>query len=347
MSNLSVEQALSRIESLEQDGNWTAAIAALSALNRDHRDTELERRIAELRIRAFDDVDWPDAKAEWPPKIEDPFPLLAGNASIPEISVDQLSATTLGGGIQHHGSLIVRDLVPQEYIASLRENIDRAMDGRKKGNSGIPIAETAPWYAPPTAMRDHKLGAGRKFVELAGGIWAADCPRAMQEIFDLYEELNLRSILHEYFGEPPCVSVRKWVLRRVGQLDGEADWHQDGSFMGAYVHSCNLWIALSHCGGELETPGIELVPRRFNEIVTTGTDGTHFDWTVGADFVREKFSDTPPVTPEFRPGDAIFFDHFNLHRTSWSPNMKHDRYAIECWFFGPSEFPEKQIPMIF
>ncbi len=221
------------------------------------------------------------------------------------------------------------------------------MAGREKGISDTTPEKTAPWYAPPKSLKDHPVGTGRQFVVKAGGIWAADSPRVMQQVFDLYEELSLHSILQEYLGEPPCVSVRKWVLRRVGKLAGESDWHQDGSFMGAYVRSCNLWIALSHCGGDLDTPGIELVPRRFNEIVATGTDGARFDWTVSIDFVREQYPDTPPVTPEFNPGDAIFFDHFNLHRTSWSPTMKHDRYAIECWFFGPSNFPEKQIPMIF
>ena len=44
------------------------------------------------------------------------------------------------------------------------------------------------------------------------------------------------------------------------------------------------------------------------------------------------------VRPIFEPGDALIFDHMNLHRTAIEPGMQHDRYAIETWFLSPSTY---------
>ena len=43
--------------------------------------------------------------------------------------------------------------------------------------------------------------------------------------------------------------------------------------MGA-VRSLDLWLSLSHCGDE--APGIDLVPRRLDELVPTGGDEATF-----------------------------------------------------------------------
>ena len=188
---------------------------------------------------------------------------------------------------------------------------------------------------------------GRKFIANTGGVWAADSPRGMFDVMELYRELQLKKLLADYFGEAPCLSVKKWVLRRVDPIAGEADWHQDGAFMGKDVHSMNLWIALSDCGGDSINPGIDLVPKRLEHIVQTGTDGARFDWTVGPEYVEKNFTDTPWIRPAFKAGDALFFDHMNLHRTAWSPTITGRRYAIECWFFAASVSAENQIPMVF
>jgi hypothetical protein len=187
---------------------------------------------------------------------------------------------------------------------------------------------------------------GRKFIAETGGVWAADSPRGLFDVMELYRQLQLKKLLTDYFGETPCVSVKKWVLRRVDPIAGEADWHQDGAFMGKDVRSMNLWIALTDCGGDSINPGIDIVPRRFDNIVQTGTDGARFDWTVGPAYVEKNFSDTPWLRPAFKAGDALFFDHMNLHRTAWSPSITGRRYAIECWFFAASASAQNQIPML-
>ncbi|MDZ7732372.1 MAG: hypothetical protein U5R31_04010 [Acidimicrobiia bacterium] len=96
----------------------------------------------------------------------------------------------------------------------------------------------------------------------------------------------------------------------------------------------------------LHSPGLDLVPQRFPEVLETGTNGAQFDWSVGPGTV-ERVARHPVVRPEFRAGDALLFDELFLHRTGVSPGMTRPRYAIESWFFAPSTYPEAQIPILF
>ena len=48
----------------------------------------------------------------------------------------------------------------------------------------------------------------------------------------LYEAHGLKELVGAYLREPPCLSVKKWVLRRSKLPVAEAGWHQDGAFMG-------------------------------------------------------------------------------------------------------------------
>lgn len=325
-------------------------IERLSALNRTERNVAHEQALIDLRVQAFQHTDWPAPSKPWPPTTSS----LAGNSKVqwheglPEISNAQLNADILANSVLQHGALLVRNLVPRDQIETLRHDIDQAVDTRNRRVAGENIAKDDPYYSPSASLNaQYKLGVGRKFIADTGGVWAADSPRGLFDVFELYRSLDLKNILAAYFGETPCVSVKKWVLRRVDPIAGEADWHQDGAFMGKDVRSMNLWIALSECGGDSINPGIDVVPHHFDHIVQTGTDGARFDWTVGPAYVEKHFADTPWVRPRFKAGDALFFDHMNLHRTSWSPSITGRRYAIECWFFAASARAENQIPMVF
>ena len=324
-------------------------IRELSEANRLSPETEIECRLADLRLRGFKQLAVSTSRhVDWPPlslqEKADPFPNTTG---IPEISLAEMSAETVAGGILHHGSIIVRGLLKSSQAQSLINDIDRVMAAQAARAAGAALTETAPWFAPPEFLSQFKLGVGRKFIADTGGIWTIDSPRTLFHLLEVYEQLGLKNLLAEYFGEAPCLSVRKWVLRRVAPLPAEPDWHQDGSFMGTQVRSANLWIALNRCGGDTNTPGIDLIPKRLNTIIKTGTHGAGYDWVVSPQLVQEQFKDTPPVRPLFEAGDAIFFDHFNLHRTAYGNNITQQRYAIECWFFALSAYPEEQIPLIF
>ena len=74
------------------------------------------------------------------------------------------------------------------------------------------------------------------------------------------------------------LSANKCTLRRV-PLTSNTDWHQDGAFLGRGIRALNVWVALTHCG--VDAPGMDLLPRRLDHIVETGTGGAIFDWAVG------------------------------------------------------------------
>ena len=170
-----------------------------------------------------------------------------------------------------------------------------------------------------------------------------EAPSVAEALLQLYEEKGLKNLVEEYLGEPPCLSVKKWVMRRSKLPVAEAGWHQDGAFMGTNINSINMWLPLNRCGGATGAPGMDVVPRRLNKIVSA--DGAQFDWSVSSSQVTDKFSDNQPLMPEFNAGDAFFFDHFFLHRTQFRDDFSKIRYAIETWFFGSSSFPKNQIPL--
>jgi hypothetical protein len=111
------------------------------------------------------------------------------------------------------------------------------------------------------------------------------------------------------------------------------------------VRALNIWLSLSHCGDV--APGLELVPRRLDGIVPTGTEGAIFDWSVSPQVASETAGEEGTVSPIFEPGDAMIFDELCLHTTGLDPRMTETRFAVETWFFGPSAFPSDYVPLAF
>jgi len=284
------------------------------------------------------------AKPPFIKKVSNPFPDIKND--IPEIDYSELTPKILAGSIQHHGALIVRNILPQTEVKTLKDGIDETFDesqrffsGKGKPAQDDPIWKSK-WFRTDLPVPGYfKKGAVTMMLE-TGSIWTFLSPTVSHRLLDVFEKVNLRKFLDKYFGGRTCVSFNKSVLRRMDPLENPADWHQDGSFMTAAIKSINLWVALSECGKGTDCPGMDFVPRRFNEIVEMGTNEAHFDWSVSQKTVREKFSDTPPITPHFNAGDGIFFDHYNLHVTSYDPSYTRKRYALETWFF-PEEFAAK------
>lgn len=307
-------------------------IAHLQQQNERQRDDAIERKLIDLRISAAP-LALSEAKAsEW--QRNSTLELTEGPHTIPEIHASELSASHVASGILNHGALIVRNLLDERTCDQLRGDIDRTFESRSAQAEGKHTGDA--WYSMPSTVPRPALPGG--------AIWAACAPRPMHTLLEIYESLGLRPILNEYLGQETMLSVKKWVLRKAEALD-PSGWHQDGAFMGSNIRSANLWISLSKCGAGTDAPGIDIVPTRLNKIVDTGTEGAPFDWSVSNLLVDTDFADTPPVTPVFNEGDAIFFDHFNLHRTSPGMHYTATRYAIECWFLGAENYPPRQIPM--
>jgi hypothetical protein len=183
----------------------------------------------------------------------------------------------------------------------------------------------------------------RSWVGDSGGVAAVDSPRGMFDMLETFDRAGLRHVIGEYLGEDPVISFQKCTLRKAEPSSG-GEWHQDGAFL-SNPRALNVWLSLSHCGDD--APGMDIVPRRLDDIAPTGTDGALFNWSVSQRIAEEQAGEAGVMRPIFERGDVLFFDDLFLHKTAADPRMPNPRYAIESWFFGPSGFPPDYAPLSF
>jgi hypothetical protein len=332
--------ALEAARHLEADGRFADAIALLTEVNRRVQNAKIERTLVDLRHRAFAHIEPEPGFPAWPVEADDVF----GPSAAPrEVTGSELTAEVARSSIVNHGCLIVRDLVPPEWVTRLTADIDRALDAARAHIAGAKTPETLAWWVPFKPTEGYSVGGGRKWIWEQGSVWAVDSPRSLFDLLELFGDIGLDRTIAEYLGETPALSVKKCTLRRV-PADTGTNWHQDGAFLGEGIRTLNVWIALSPCGDD--SPSLDVVPARMDGIVETGTDGALFDWSVGEGAVDRARGDVTTVRPRFAAGDAMLFDELFLHRTGVSPGMTKDRYTIEAWFFAPSSYPHDQIPIV-
>lgn len=339
--------ALEQSRRLAEAGRALEAIEQLNAANRVNPSAEIEVELVRLRNLAFAELGEPDSD------FAEPAAVTVGDDraddGLPAVDASALSAAVIRGALLSHGSLIVRGLVAPERAADLQAGIDRAFAGRDASIDDGAVAErTSPWYRPfePEDEYAASVSLGRGFVGKGSGIWTADSPRLLFRLLAAYEDAGMREIVTEYLGERPALSVNKGTLRRAAPKVGTEWWHQDGAFLGAGIRSLNIWLSLNDSG--VDAPGLEVVSKRLDRIVDAGTEGADFDWSV-SDAVVAREAGGAIASPIFRSGDALLFDHLNLHRTGTTAAMTKTRYATETWFFAPSAYPDpqEQVPLAF
>ncbi|MFT7048385.1 MAG: hypothetical protein ACJAZE_000772 [Halioglobus sp.] len=328
-------------------GDWESALQCLMKENARQPNSALEQQLVDLRIRAFRESSWPAPDIEWPPA-HDVLP--ASGSDLPEINPADLTVDALRSGIMGNGALVVRGLMDPHTVDRMCDNIDRTLVDRQSGGAHSDPAGQS-WYQRSTQVQGGPtqfFALGREKSSESGSVWAVDSPRVASQLMEFYHSINLPGLLNAYFAEPATLSVKKWVLRKVAPNNGsKSGWHQDGRFLGDGVRTVNLWIALTECGGQAKSPGLDIVGGKNRKIFETGTHGAPFDWTVGQGLVDELGSESPVLCPRFSPGDALFFDHYNLHRTAFGDDHTENRYALESWFFAASRAPAKQMPVYF
>ena len=272
-----------------------------------------------------------------PPPEPAPRPARVTATEVPELPAAELTGPRLREAIASRGALLVRGLLPAAQHAPLRAAIDEVLDA--DGGQG------APWFDPPPSLLEaipaRELATSRAFHRNSGSAMCAEAPAVAEHLLALYETLGLDALAAECLGDQPCLSVKKWVLRRSHTTVEEAGWHQDGAFMGAGIQSINLWLPLTDCGADTGAPGLDIIPARVDGLLHDA-DGT-FDWSVSPAFVKRELP--PQQSPRFAAGDALFFDHFFLHRTQYRPQFSRQRYAVETWFFAESRAPANQVPL--
>jgi len=329
--------ALAAADALAQDGRSLEALDLLQAAGAGSGDDAVEIRLAELRYAAFAEL--PRTGFDhWP--VDAPGVDRSGPPVVLEVPAAELTADVARRSIQSRGSLLVRGLF-RDHTARFVDAVEATFASRS-ATAADPAHASSWWRNLPLSGPEAK-SLGRYWVNGSGGMLACDSPRTLDMLFETYTSLGLRDVVAEYLGERPVLSANKCTLRRV-PLDSNTDWHQDGAFLGSGIRALNIWIALTDCG--VDSPGMDLVPRRFDAVVETGTGGAIFDWAVGPDTVTAVAPEAPPVRPEFKAGDALLFDDLYLHRTAVDPSMVRPRYAIESWFFAPTDYPEGQVPLV-
>lgn len=291
---------------------------------------------------------WADRRKAAPPP--DLFAIAPG--TLPEVSRQDLSVQTVSSAMHHYGALIVRNFFSPRDAFEFRHDIDNVLAAaasfdRAQDENGIDQLEARikAHYLPPAEDVIPNDGRSKAFLTMSGACGTFLSPRVSHKLLDQFEQLGLRSLLQGYFQDEACLSFYKSVLRRAEPLAHPAEWHQDGAFMTPGIDSLNLWVALSECGAGTNRPGMDLLPKRLTKIVKPGTNGAAFEWSVSGKSVAEHFPDTPIAQPWFGEGDAVFFDHMNLHATSSGPEFTAPRYAIETWFFPKSRCAVNQQPV--
>jgi hypothetical protein len=161
------------------------------------------------------------------------------------------------------------------------------------------------------------------------------------EMMEMFHRANLPALVRGYLGEPALITAQKTTLRKA-EPSVPGAWHQDGKFLGP-VRALNLWLSLSRCGDL--APGLDIVPRRIDHLVTTQTEEAMLDYMISQKRAEEAAGDTPIIRPIFEPGDALLFDELFMHKTGSDPSMPNPRFAIENWFFGASGFPTEYAPI--
>jgi hypothetical protein len=341
-------QTLARAEELAGQGRFLEALTCLEVVAAGGGDVEVERRLLRLRHLAFEELAAEAVQGPWPeddrevPTDDEGLAVVRGDGAAP-------SAAVVRSAIVQHGHLLVRSLLSPDRVAHLVAATDRAFEAFDAHAGGRPVEETTPWFepfipAPQFSALRHNLEPRRNQARDAGSVWIADSPRLLCELVATLTEVGLDDVVATYLGERPALSVKKCNVRRVPLDTLYADWHQDGAFLGEGIRTLNVWISLSRCGRD--SPGLDLLPKRV-ELVETGTEGSMFPWSTARAVVERVSGGTPIVRPEFEPGDVLLFDERFLHRTACEPGMTHERYAIESWFFAPSSYPARSLPLVY
>lgn len=314
-----------------------AEIERLTDANRANPDRAVERRLLRLRhVAGIRRLEAAEGGAEYPAP---DFERLPDAGELPEIAAADVTPELLRAGILRDGCLLVRGLVQRDAALAFAARIDRCFEERERADAGGSAADG--YYEEFRPEAPFSPFVARDWIKDGGGVLAADSPLLSFELTELFRAADVPRIVDGYLGEPAMISMHKTTLRKASPSVPGA-WHQDGTFMGD-VRSLNLWLSLSRCGDV--APGLDIVPRRLDQLVATQTDEAMLPIQASQAKVEEAAGDTPIIRPIFEPGDALFFDELFMHQTASDPSMPNPRFAVESWFFGASAFPADYAPV--
>ena len=333
-------ELLERANALADQGRTRAAIDLLTAANRHEADPVVQRQLVQLRHDAWSEIDRTGPE-QWERAVPDLFP---GEDRIPEVEAADLTAEMIRSAQLHHGGLIVRNLLSHEWCERLKISIDRAWEAIAHFRE---TKEVDPdWFDPLDLDRYGLTMASRAWVINSGTAYVPDSPRLLFELLEAFDDSGIKPVIADYFDEEPALSWVKLAQRRLPP-DATGGWHQDGAVYGMTARTLNLWLPVTRCGDV--APGLEMWPRRLDDMVSTMSDTGTEGFSATADAVEALTAEVPADRPVFGPGDAALFDQFLLHQTAAGDHYTEQRYGFECWFFAPSTYPEPErwIPLAY
>jgi Phytanoyl-CoA dioxygenase (PhyH) len=343
LSSIYSAKILRRADILQKRGDVKGALEYLFNANRKRENPAIERALVDLLLQS-PGTDGAEKSSHSARPIAATSTLRIADGEIPEIEAAEFSAAALQEAISRTGYLIVRGLFASADINVIKSCVDEALNARADSEESPLLADNPWYYHSPNFPGDHvaysRRNSAKKFTR-TGSFKVIDSPRGSFKVLELYRKYRLKEVLDEYFGEPSVIAARKWVFRLVEPIKNYGGgigggWHQDGQFMGEGIRALNMWTAISDCGEGTVAPGITLIPKRISEIVEYGTRGAKLNWVVGGELVEELASDVKIVNPRFTAGDALFFDHYSLHRSGHEIGQSQNRYALESWFYAKS-----------
>jgi hypothetical protein len=331
---------IAKARALVDEGRHFEAIDLLNEANRRERSNAVEVELRRIRNLAGMTLleDPPTDPSHPEPAAEVPAP--DPESKLPEITPSELTPELLRAAMLENGALLIRGLMDPAKAERMAADSDHSFEVRKQVQAGTPDPDG--YYDELDPEPPFIIGE-RSWIEEGGGVLAVDSPRLLFDMLESFEEAGLRSVIEAYLGEKPAISAQKCTLRKATP-DVAGAWHQDGAFLGE-VRALNVWLSLSRCGDV--APSMDVVPRRLDDFVATGTEGTFLDFQVSQAVAEEAAGEVGIVRPIFNPGDALLFDDLMLHQTGSDPEMPNPRYAIESWFFGPSAYPANYVPIAF
>ena len=229
--------------------------------------------------------------------------------------------------------------MPREARSRSRGEIDRSFEERERHDNG---GSRGPGYYEefqPDGALQRPVSAA--LDQGGGGVLAADSLRPGFQMLEMFERAGLPRLVHDYLGEPPAISAQKTTLRKAEPQVGGA-WHQDGAFMGE-VRALNLWLSLSRCGDE--APGLDIVPRRLDDLVAAGTEGTLLSYQVSSGERSRSGRRYGDRAADLRARRRALLRRALPAPDRVGPAMPKPRFAIESWFFGGSAFPGGYAPV--
>src|SRR5262245_8013554 len=197
-------RAVRSAERLVDHGDYREAVDLLTQANRESRDTRIERALVRFRRDGGKALPHP----------ETPAPRAALAADQPdgelfEVHAHEMTESALRAGLARSGCLLVRELVPPARVAQLAAGIDSALGAYDTSLEDPDTPVDAGWYTPftvPARQPGVSEEVRRRFNRRTGGLWTANSPRMLYELFELVDDVGIGALMTENLGERPLLS---------------------------------------------------------------------------------------------------------------------------------------------